>query len=527
MAFERAVDLAEFEKRGRSAVFKSGKRQILIADVGGAIYALDNRCPHEGYPLSKGTTDDGACTLTCNWHNWKFQLSDGACLIGDDDVRVYDTKVEDGAIWVDVSPPPREQARAAILRGLEKGFRRRTFGQLARELARLHFSGFDVLDAIRAGVLWSHDRLEFGTTHAYAALADWLALYDENRDRLEDALIPLAEALDHMSFDALRHPVYPFPEVPAPFDEAGFLDAVEREDHRAACAQVLGAIADGGSFRDLQPVFARAALSHYADFGHSLIYTYKGAQVSAMLADRDVDRALALNLARSICYATREDLIPEFAAYAPALERIGASAGDAVDVDLSRASVRQALDWTVHALGAREPAAIYDELLQANADAMLHYDASFGTHVDRPVSQNTTWLSFTHALTFANAVRVLCEQLPDLWPQGLLQMACFLGRNVPFVDRSQDVAAWAVEDEASFIRTTKHELLDHGLGLPIFSAHLLKTAVAIFEELPTAAPGTRTTLLASLNRFLHSPIKAKHARRLVHQGIELVARDFD
>ena len=105
MSFERAFDLSDFEERGRNAVYKSGKKQILITDLGGTIYALDNRCPHEGYPLSKGTTDEGSCTLTCNWHNWKFKLTDGRCMIGDDDVRVYDTKVEDDAIWVDVAPP--------------------------------------------------------------------------------------------------------------------------------------------------------------------------------------------------------------------------------------------------------------------------------------------------------------------------------------------------------------------------------------------------------------------------------------
>ena len=42
-----------------------------------------------------------------------------------------------------------------------------------------------------------------------------------------------------------------------------------------------------------------------------------------------------------------------------------------------------------------------------------------------------------------------------------------------------------------------------------------------------ATADTGVVLLASFNRFLHSPIKAKHVRRLVHQGIELVSRDFE
>src|SRR3546814_3305282 len=60
------------------------------------------------------------------------------------------------------------------------------------------------------------------------------------------------------------------------------------------------------------------------------------------------------------------------------------------------------------------------------------------TAVDKPVSHNVGWLDFTHALTFGNAVRVLCGRYPRLWPQGLLQIACFVGRNAGFTDKAVD-----------------------------------------------------------------------------------------
>ena len=43
----------------------------LFAGDGDDVWACDNRCPHEGYPLVEGNLTDG-CILTCNWHNWKF-----------------------------------------------------------------------------------------------------------------------------------------------------------------------------------------------------------------------------------------------------------------------------------------------------------------------------------------------------------------------------------------------------------------------------------------------------------------------
>ena len=39
------------------------------------VYALDNRCPHMGFPLSQGTLKDGI--LTCHWHHARFDLHNG------------------------------------------------------------------------------------------------------------------------------------------------------------------------------------------------------------------------------------------------------------------------------------------------------------------------------------------------------------------------------------------------------------------------------------------------------------------
>ena len=63
------------------------------------------------------------------------------------------------------------------------------------------------------------------------------------------------------------------------------------------------------------------SLEHYNDFGHSLIYVYKSKQISDTLKDFEVDKCLALCLVRSLIYATREDLIPEFSEYRTQLER--------------------------------------------------------------------------------------------------------------------------------------------------------------------------------------------------------------
>jgi hypothetical protein len=77
-----------------------------------------------------------------------------------------------------------------------------------------------------------------------------------------------------------------------------------------------------------------------------------------------------------------------------------------------------------------------------------------------------------------------------------------------------------------FFEDSFEGLLDHGLRDPIFSAHLLKTSVAVRDEIAVAGESCRGALLAALNRFLHSPIKMKHVRRNVRQAIALVSRDY-
>ena len=108
-----------------------------------------------------------------------------------------------------------------------------------------------------------------------------------------------------------------------------------------------------------------------------------------------------------------------------------------------------------------------------------------------------------------------------------MQMALFLGRSHRYVD----VAAvseddWQVDDQQAFLEGAFQVILDHGLRDPIFSAHVLKTTVAVAEELLAAGESRVPSLLPSLNRFLNSPLKQKHVRRLARQANELVSRDF-
>jgi nitrite reductase (NADH) small subunit len=65
-------ELAEGECR----VVTVGDRDVAVFRSEGAVYAIDDRCPHAGASLSSGHVEDGC--VTCPWHGWRFRLADGA-----------------------------------------------------------------------------------------------------------------------------------------------------------------------------------------------------------------------------------------------------------------------------------------------------------------------------------------------------------------------------------------------------------------------------------------------------------------
>jgi hypothetical protein len=179
---------------------------------------------------------------------------------------------------------------------------------------------------------------------------------------------------------------------------------------------------------------------------------------------------------------------------------------------------------------AADPEALHRALLGAAAWQMLHFDRAVEARNDGPVQDNVGWLDFTHAITFSSAVRGLCTRHPRLWPQGLLQIACFLGRNAPYVDRGLDVEPWRIGEAEGFFEAAAETLLDHGQSEYILSGHLLKTFMAVREEasvLSRAAPGAPAAadLLAGLNRLMNTPIKRKFTLRAAHQSLEFIARE--
>lgn len=87
-----------------------GEREVLLANVGGNYYAAQDRCPHLGWRLSKGTLEGGV--LTCPGHGSRFDLATGQVvrwatgltrfLRPPHPLTTYPVKVEGDSILVEV-----------------------------------------------------------------------------------------------------------------------------------------------------------------------------------------------------------------------------------------------------------------------------------------------------------------------------------------------------------------------------------------------------------------------------------------
>lgn len=525
MPWTPVISEAALKAKGKAVIRHEGGQVLLIASERG-LFACANRCPHEGYPLSEGALTDG-CVLTCNWHNWKYHLISGETLVGGDRLRRYPVKAEGGQVLVDFSPEDPAARRARAMAGLRRAMAEEDQARIVREAARLMRLDADPAAPVLAAIAWQAERVEFGTGHAIAGAVEWLGLADRKRLGADRKLAALGEILGHLADEARGgEPLFPFRAGTRAWDATAWLAAIEAEDEAAAMVLMRGALAGGVRPRALMPVVARAALSHYADFGHALIYAVKTCALAERLGPEAAE-PLLLMLTRSLIYMTREDLLPEFRTYAQRLAEWGKARRGAPALGPQAVIGRSAREAMaiVSAWSAREkPAAIFQALVEAGGWMLLHADERVFTRAEGKLKDNVNWLDFTHALTFADAGRQAARLDNDLMPAVLLQLACFIGRNAGYIDRTLEADDFAVDDARAFAAAARETIFDHGLERFIVSVHLLKTLNAGLA-LAKACPGAAPTIFAALNRFLHARFKRRHVLRTARQMRAFVAME--
>ena len=518
--------------RGSSTLFKHEGDRVAVFNVDGEVFAVDDRCPHEGYPLTQGTTC--GTTLTCCFHNFKFDLRDGQCLMGDEAVRTFPTRVVDGVVEIDVNPPDPTETRARHWRSLKTAMRDRKGGQIARDAVRLLQSGETAEELVAFIAEWDSIHAEYGSTHALPVAADllrWLPRYTGAQ-----AAIPIVQGLQIASEFQVRMPPRPMADPVDPGSKDDFSDRlqklVEAEDTQGAEALFRGALEAGWGRDVIEPALVRLAADHFLDYGHALIYAVKSMD---LLEGVGWDHAATILPAYlfSIVTGTREDILPawkgwkkrqearseHFAAWAEGTATLD-------DPDLE--------EWLV--TGDKRAESRVEELLSdgvalrdiaavvsvAAARRVLRFDVSY----EFDDSWRDNWLSVSHVQTFANATRHIVDRIGGVDAVRILFQAVRFVMMTAVVDGEptwREELASDAERLASDAEALELEWMDKVVRDPasreIVVSHAIKQTIAGFEDFRDL--GRAECALAAI-RFCKAPKRERRVARATGEALALV-----
>lgn len=91
--------LDDIPRQGARVVKTSAGCIAVFRTADDQVFALDDRCPHKGGPLSEGIVH--GTSVTCPLHNWVFDMNSGQAQGADHGtVRSHPIRVDDGRILI-------------------------------------------------------------------------------------------------------------------------------------------------------------------------------------------------------------------------------------------------------------------------------------------------------------------------------------------------------------------------------------------------------------------------------------------
>jgi nitrite reductase/ring-hydroxylating ferredoxin subunit len=273
--FALAGSLAELRAKGRLVVH-GGHRPILVVCDRGRVFALDNRCPHMGFPLDRGSVDDGI--LTCHWHHARFDLESGCAFdLWADDVPICPVEVRNGEVWVrttfghaDPAGHWRQRLDSGLAHDISLVIAKAVLGQLAADVSQA-----GIVRQVALFGAQNRDGWGVGLT-ILTALANLLPVLPE-----EEAYLALFHGARRVAADcdgeAPRRERAPLESQSVPTVLKRWLRRWTSVRHREAAERtLLTAIAASEKPSVLADALLAAATERaFADDGHTLDFTNK------------------------------------------------------------------------------------------------------------------------------------------------------------------------------------------------------------------------------------------------------------
>jgi nitrite reductase/ring-hydroxylating ferredoxin subunit len=418
-----ARDRARPGRKGLKAkgrfVVHGGHRPILVIYDRGRVFALDNRCPHMGFPLERGSVEDGI--LTCHWHHARFDLESGCTFdLWADDVPIFPVEVRDGEVWVkttightDSAAHWRQRLADGLAHDLDLVIAKAVHGQLAADVAQA-----DIVRQVALFGAQNRDGWGVGLT-ILAALANLLPALPE-----EEAYLALFHGARRVAADcdgeAPRRERAALGGQPEPAALKRWLRRWTKVRHREAAERtLLTAIATGLSPAVLADALLAAETERpFADTGHSLDFINKAFECLDVIGWEHAPAVLPTVVGQMVAARGAE----ESTAWRQPVDLVALCEQGASEVpQLFRAGAH---GWSNHAALARElldddPIKIVDALktaIRAGAVPMdlsrsLAYAAALRLARFGNANEHGDWETAHHVFSHANALDHMLKRI--------------------------------------------------------------------------------------------------------------------
>jgi nitrite reductase/ring-hydroxylating ferredoxin subunit len=419
----RAASLSELREAGRLVVHVDRHTLVLFLE-GDDVHAVDNRCPHMGFPLHRGSVADGI--LTCHWHHARFDLCTGGTFDQwADELRRFPVRLDGDDVLVDLTPPadPVEHQRRRLRDGLER--------DIALVLAK---AAITLWEADRSGVEIFREGLDFGVARrgggwfrGLTTLTCFMNLVPRLDEQEQAAALyhGVADVAGDSAGMAPHFVLDPLPGTTDPERLAGwFRRFVEVRDAEGAERALVSAVRAGGKPTQLADMLFAAATDHrYLDGGHTLDFVNKALEALDVAGWDRAERVLA-SLPMQLAFAERmkeanswRNPVDLVALLEAAFARLPGALADGAARRGSWSGRRDLVDTVLNG----EPDAILDALLAALASGADEVDVASAvtfaaaTRIARFPTTNEfgDWDTALHTFTFANAVEQGLRRSPS------------------------------------------------------------------------------------------------------------------
>lgn len=519
--FLRALALSDLPAEGCRAVNLDGHTLVFFRHQD-RVYAVDNRCPHMGFPLDRGTVHDGI--LTCHWHHARFDLATGGTFdLFADDVPSFPVELRGDAVWVDLTPR----------RDPQQYYVRRLYDGLEHELPLVLAKTVIALDELYAepgqGLAQTFQvGLDFGTRYRRGGWGQGLTMltcfanltpYLDPTDRPQALYQGLSAVARDTAGMAPRFPLEPLPGAAPDFPTLKrwfrrFVEVRDGEGAERCIATAVRAECDDKQLTDL--LFSAVTDHRYIQIGHVADFSNKAlealdragwepARAQAVLGSLAAGYVNAARMEESNAWRNPIDLV---AILENAFENLPAALASTA----AKPAPPPDTEALVPILLGEDPQQIADTLLDAltrglpavNLAGTVCYAAALRIARFHTSNEFGDWDTALHTFTFANAVHQALRRVSRdaaALPSPELVRGVFDAAMSVYLDRFLNIPAARLPEPGAPDHAANHAELLVELTVLLDRQQPVNQAAALVARY-WAANGDPARLLAVLGRLL-------------------------